>query len=435
MPEGMPNFGGVVGSLVLIAISATAGIAQEPAAEDDYEKEVARAAQRAESFFEEWKKTGILSEEFLDQVVRGERPDLQERVLAGDRLEEITIHPHQALEKVVVTVRDLSPVITELKESDYTTVWRRITKDRFEIWTPTSGELFDATGEKISEARVSRGDGWGREWYGAFLPDGRWVTTDLDELDNRLSFFSAKGKKLKVIKGDTLIPPRPDEQSIPLIGWARSDKQGKGWIVSIGSEEGRGWVRVTPEGKFSRVTCPWKECFPQQLGKRGMYTSLQVMSDDGTTKVTHNEAGHGMWVGWPSYEFPSGKSLVIPDGERFGILSDNQTIYVEDSYNDPTSSREEREGAKMWFFTPDGKCLGTVPGTSVGASLKSGGLWIRLMDDSSLRVDQGKAAGARLSFITEDQQPLIPVELHDDIGLGLFLKGEELALGTWKNAP
>ena len=242
MPEGMPNIGGVARSLVLIGISATVGIAQEPAVEDDYEKEVARASERAESFFKEWKETGKLSEEFLDEVVRGERSDLQEKVLAGDRLEEISIQPPQALEKVVVTVHDLSPVATQLKESDYTTVWRRITKDRFEMWTPTSGELFDATGEKISQARVSRGDGWGREWYGAFLPDGRWVTTDLDEFDNRLSLFSSKGKKLKTIKGDTLIPPRPAEESLPLdrLGTVGQTREGMDSIDRLRRGSGMG---------------------------------------------------------------------------------------------------------------------------------------------------------------------------------------------------
>jgi hypothetical protein len=59
---------------------------------------------------------------------------------------------------------------------NYTYNWviRRITPDRFEMWLPHRGLLFDGTGKTIATALPPRHDGHGREWYGAFLPDGRW---------------------------------------------------------------------------------------------------------------------------------------------------------------------------------------------------------------------------------------------------------------------
>jgi hypothetical protein len=65
--------------------------------------------------------------------------------------------------------------------------------------------------------------------------------------------------------------------------------------------------------------------------------------------------------------------------------------------------------------------------------LKDGGLWVRTLDDSAVRIDKEGVARQKLSF-TEGRRSLIPVELHDDIGLGLFLKDDHLAVGTWKVA-
>ncbi len=54
-----------------------------------------------------------------------------------------------------------------------------------------------------------------------------------------------------------------------------------------------------------------------------------------------------------------------------------------------------------------------------------------LPDNSCARVDKDLAIGARLTFQTEDKKLLVPVELHEGIGLGLFLKDNQLAVGTW----
>jgi hypothetical protein len=295
--------------------------------------------------------------------------------------------------------------------------------------------MFDAEGKRVATAKVHRGDGWGREWYGAFLPDGRWITTDLDERDDRLVMFSTSGKKQWSIQGGILIPEKKNSDqyhSLPLIAWARSAQDGKDWVVSVGSEFGRGWLRVTPNGKWAEIYCPWKECLPQQLGPRGMYTSKNCFSDDGSLVISRMEPGHGIMVGWPHYEFPSGTSVMIPDGGKFGILPQAWAFWIESYQNSLNPTPEERQKEKVWFFDAKGNCQHWIKGRSVGSSLLAGGSWLRLPDDSCVRIDKGYAVGPHRVFATKEKQPLIPVELHEDIGLGVFLLGDQLALGAWK---
>lgn len=52
-------------------------------------------------------------------------------------------------------------------------------------------------------------------------------------------------------------------------------------------------------------------------------------------------------------------------------------------------------------------------------------------DNFLIPRDRGFAIGAHLTFQTEDKKLLVPVELHKDIGLGLFMRDNQLAVGTW----
>ena len=199
---------------------------------------VAAHAKAAEDEFAVWKTNGHESESFQGHAVRGARADLIERVLTGDRLAESEIHVLTPVTTCDVTILDLMPLVCPASGQTPAcgTVWRRITKDRFEVWTPKTGKLFDASGKLVATVKVPRGDGWGREWYGAFLPDGCWVTTDLNERDDRLTMFSAKGKRMWSIKGATLIPQKTDDdsyRSLPLIAWARAAKDGKSWVCLL----------------------------------------------------------------------------------------------------------------------------------------------------------------------------------------------------------
>jgi len=391
----------------------------------------------AEADFATWKATGKEPEEFLKHAILGEREDLVERILAGDRLKETELKPPADATTLEVTIQAQEPVAVKVAEIDidHPTVWRRITRNRFEIWTPKTGKLFDDHGKLLAGVKVHRGDGHGREWYGAFLPDGRWVTTDIEELDKELTMFSAKGKRQWSLKGNTLAPAADAStaESIPLIAWARSNQSGTSWIVSVGSEWGRGWVKVTPDGHWTKVVSPWTECLPQQLGPRGMYVEKSVQSDDGKLAITCNEAGHGMFVGMPTYVFPGDVGVVVPSGDRFGILPDAWAVFIQrcDSAN-VAAPREALQKERVWFFDAKGLYQHWIAGRAVGPSAESGGLWVRLIDDDCVRIDKGFKPAVRHRFVTKAKQPLVAIELHDDIGLGLFLADGKLALGTWR---
>ncbi len=404
------------------------------AVEDEWQKEVKEEGKAAEEDFAVWKSTGKVPESFDDHVKRGDRADLVERIFSNDKLAETEIKSDLPAAACEVTIRDTAPLETTVKESgEHSTVWRRITKDRFEIWTPVSGKLYDAAGRLLTEAKVHRGDGWGREWYGAFLPDGRWITTDIDEFDKEVTAFSAKGKRLWSVKGSKLIPHVNDETaSLSLIAWARSDQSGKAWIVSVGSEEGRGFVKLTPDGKWEKIADPWPECLPQQLRSRGMYTNRYTKSDDGKLMVNRTEAGHGLGVGWPHYNFIAAE-LMIPSGDDFGILPDSWSVFVETESGPINGTVEERKEERVWLFDAQGSFLHWIKGRTVGASLASGGLWVRQMDDSCVLVEKGYTVKIRQRFSTKEKTALVPVELHDDIGLGMFLIGDQLAVGTYES--
>lgn len=405
----------------------------DAAEEDEWEKEVKEAGKEAEADFAIWKSTGKLPEDFEDHVKRGDRADLVQRIFSNDKLAETEIKPDAPATSCEVTIRDTATLETAVKESrDHSTVWRRITKDRFEIWTPMSGKLFDEKGKLLNEAKVRRGDGWGREWYGAFLPDGRWITTDIDEFDKEVTAFSAKGKRLWSIKGAKLAPSANEDMSaLSLIAWARSDKTGKAWIVSVGSERGRGYAKVTPDGKWEKIEDPWTECLPQQLRSRGMYIDRSTKSDDGKLVVNRTEAGHGIGVGWPDYHF-SATEFIIPNGDDFGILPDSWSVFVETDCGTLDGTAEERKDERVWLFDTKGVYQHWIKGRTVGASLASAGLWIRQPDDTCTLVEKGYSVKSRLTFSTKEKAALVPVELHDDIGLGVFLLNDKLVLGTWE---
>jgi len=406
------------------------------AEEDKWEKEVKEAGKAAEADFAIWKSTGNVPEEFEDHVKRGDRADLVQRIFSNDKLAETEIKPDAPATSCEVRIHDTSPLETTIKESgDHSTVWRRITKDRFEIWTPVSGKLFDEKGKLLNEAKVRRGDGWGREWYGAFLPDGRWITTDIDEFDKEVTAFSAKGKRLWSVKGAKLAPSTGKDMEamsdLPLIAWARSDKSGKSWIVSVGSEWGRGYVKLTPDRKWEKIEDPWKECLPQQLRSRGMYTDRYTKSDDGEQMVNRTEASHGINVGWPRYNFIA-TEFIIPNGDGFGILPDSRSVFVETDCGPLNATVQERKDERVWLFDAKGVYQHWIRGRTVGASLSSGGLWIRQLDNTCTLVEKGYTVKSRRTFSTKEKAALVPVELHDDIGLGVFLLNDKLVLGTWE---
>ncbi len=119
--------------------------------------------------------------EIVDEVARDGA--LKNEIQSPLPAREVKLDPLTMLAGVHVNSEDYPP----------TPVFRRMTLTRFEAWTSKEGWLFDATGKVRADVKVPRRDGTGQEWFGAFLPDGTWITTDLWSNDEQLNCFSSFG--------------------------------------------------------------------------------------------------------------------------------------------------------------------------------------------------------------------------------------------------
>ncbi len=185
-----------------------------------------------------------------------------------------------------LALRPLHIMAPDPAETEPVWVIRRMTQNRIEVWLPRHGWLFDGKGKLLSEAKPPRRDGAGRHWYGAFLPDGRWVTTDLFAEDKTLTFFTRTGKWLNEIGTDALVPPKSDESrwDLATISWCRCTRSGDGFVLRVGQNGGRGdaWVNWSGQHcELSEEKSPWKLCYPRDLEPKGSYTYLSVPDDRG----------------------------------------------------------------------------------------------------------------------------------------------------------
>src|SRR5262249_46811747 len=146
-----------------------------------------------------------------------------------------------------------------------TPIWRRITQGTFELWTPHRGWLFNAKGDLLRHVEVKRDEAHsanetapvGREWFGAFLPDGHWITTELHEGDGRVYIFDKHDHCTHEIKSGALLQDWKNRAAAThemlIVPWARSDKTGQRWLVRIGSNEGMGEALLERDGTWRRV--------------------------------------------------------------------------------------------------------------------------------------------------------------------------------------
>jgi len=241
-------------------------------------------------------------------------------------------------------------------------VIRRATSKRIEVWLPRDGWLFDSDGKVINEAHPPRRDGEGRDWFGVFFPDGRWVTTDLWGQDKVLTFFSRTGKWLKEIPGAELVPLKSDDiWGLSTVGWCRCSRDGDVFVASVGQGPGRGVARVSWDGShhvLENANDPWKLCYPRDLEPKGMYTLLSVPDDRLQITMTRQEDGHGPFVGFPVYEAGLVKAR-IPDGGTFGFWPSSENVYVVTTTSTwiRDSAEHSHEGAPIihtWFYHADG---------------------------------------------------------------------------------
>ncbi|MDB6174117.1 MAG: hypothetical protein JWL59_3428 [Chthoniobacteraceae bacterium] len=374
---------------------------------------------------------------------RGERLEVIAEVIADGRLAETRVKVPAKAKTVTVEPR------REIKKGPNGTghiVWRRITPSRFEVWNSARGYLFDAKGNLVHSAKPPRKDGYGREWLGAFLPDGHWITTELLESDGRVYIFDAKEHCTREIKAGNLLEEGATHGKPLLVPWARSTKDGDEWLVRIGSEEGLGEVLLKADGTSRPAKAPpslWQRCMARQLGIRltGGITGYTNESDDGAVQMHSQQPGHGNGVGNPEYELVSATDTValgnIPsDGRIFGFWPHSHACHV---FNDQFT----------WFFDASGKYQGWVEGQRVGDAADGKLMIFRQTDGACITVSPDLHALGRQRFVLPNGHQLYPLELHPDIGLGVFvtkapgehdeltdnlLGSRKVIIGRWKAA-
>lgn len=306
-------------------------------------------------------------------------------------------------------------------------VFRKISPNRLEAWDPREGWLFNSKGKLLVHVRVPRRDGTGREWYGAFLPNGRWITTDLWENDRQLNCFNPGGEWLWELQASRILaaapPPIEPNSNMPLevtpsIGWARADRTGNRWLVGLGTESDRSFAFILPGGKVQPVpenTSLWSLVEPRSMGIRGFFVDLYIDSDDGKVTLDRSCPGHGKGVPWPNYT-PGG--TIYEGDDNFGFWPRSHAFYIE-------TNRGPEKPREVWFFDEKSKYEGQAPGSFLGDGAKLGSLLIQRDEGVVFEValtPAGLEIGTVRRFQWPDGSVAVPLAIYDNWKIGFFLR-------------
>jgi hypothetical protein len=328
----------------------------------------------------------------------------------------------------------------------YPWVIRRMTSDRVELWLPHKGWLFDGTGKNIATALPPRKDGVGREWYGAFLTDGRWATTDLSEMDCVLYLFGRDGRKQKEIQSWTIVPPndvQPKKRA--RIAWCRADRSGKAYVVGVGGDGGRGVAWVSPNGPhriLKKNDEPWQLCYPRDLQAKGLYVCLFVPSEDGQVWLRREEPGHGPFVGFPTFHWDTVPmrnfdyttynqgGVMIPEGGRFGFWPGSHSSFVTVAQpamrqTSPTSA------ADTWFFDPNGYFVARIAAEQLADGTSEGSMLFSTPSHGLVMLDRNLRVTDVAQFQWPDGETAFPYKIFADLRIGFFNRDEHLVLARW----
>ena len=421
----------------LILLAATRALGVEPPVDEAFGRLETQWRQENDP-----EKKRALGRELAEAAIRAEHPELVTESATNGKFAEKEIKiPAAAPEKIELhELQSFSPPpLARYGNNPASWVIRRMTRARFELWQPLHGWLFDEHGRLLNEAKPPRRDGQGREWYGAFLPDGRWVTTDLWEMDRTLSFFDRRGKWRKDLPADKIIPRTRDDYEQPsLIGWCRCDRDGKGFVVSVGANGGRGVAWVGWDGAIrvlNEPNEPWKLCFPRDLEPKGSYTDLACPSDSGNATVTRAEAAHGMFVGFPEYGAPN-FTVRVPDGQTFGFWPDSPNVYiVTETWTEITNTAGEPDNGppswRTWFYGSDGEFAGWIAARRLADTAKGEGMLFLAESGRVVALGKGYKIEKVEEFIGADGTAATPQKLFPDLRIGFFQQGDRLVLARW----
>jgi hypothetical protein len=427
---------GMVRLVVLLpVVFAGLGFAQNPEGVNYFrgisgDEWVKANAKEAEQHFAAWKSAQGAERKREADIARfyawrAERTDMIDQIIADGRLAETEVRAPADTGRVRVKVKHEIPHQRVVGRSTQNPIWRRITPSAFEMWTPGKGWLFNSRGDLLNTAVPSRKKSQGRQWFGAFIPDGRWLTTELRQDDGRVYIFNRKGRCTRGINAAALLENDPETirfAKSELVPWARSTGEGEGWIVRVGSEQGRGESLLNPDGtwrKLAAPSSPWRHCMARQLGIRlsDGNCDYSVESDDGEVQMFSAQAGHGVGVGNPSYEITStrtkdaalriGLDEIPGDGRGFGFWPRSRSTYILGTNG-------------TWFFDAAGNYRGWIAGARVGDAAGGKSMIFRLKDGRCATVSPELKVTRTERFTLADGRRILPLELHPDIGLGVF---------------
>jgi hypothetical protein len=422
--------------------------AQEPSAEEAEDG----PGRRTMELYNVWQQTADplakrkLSEDLANAAVLSQQPEIVSEIATGGHFQEKQINISQGSQPILLRERlrlqppdDNDPRVGE----PFRWVIRRMTADRIEVWLPDHGWLFDGQGQLLNEASPPRRDGVGREWYGAFLPDGSWVTTDLWAQDKVLTFFSPEGKWLKEIDAADLVPHKEGDDgegdaAISTIGWCRCDAVGDGFVVSVGQGAGRGVAWVNAKGEHHLLedrAAPWKLCYPRDLERKGMYTHLYIPSDRGNEWFERNEDGHGPFVGFPTLTASNFKAM-IPDGDTFGFWPGSLSLWIGTkriTWVAPADGGEEVSHSveQTLFYDANGGFTGSIAARRLTDTPALDGMMFCDGADRVISLGRDRSIQKIEQFTWSDGSVASPYKLFSELQLGFFTREKNLVLARW----
>jgi len=413
------------------------------------------------------KKKGEIRQQVLELAIKAQDMDIGEELFAGKSVAQAELPvPTNAVALPLTTIKEWD-LPQDRWNSRYACAIRRIGPKNFELWTSKRGWLFNEKGTSLAEAKVPRRDGTGRHWYGAFLQDGQWITTDLWDFDGRVYIYSPNNKLLSSFSL-MKYSKDPDDAGIPShysTDWTIADCDQRHWIIHIlAAGCDRTNLRVSEWGwrpKIGRwltrhhLWVPDSSWLPvekisslktsvdfRNLGSRFALCGATADSDDGLARISWDEPGHGPGVGWPDYSMNASShrwNSCIPckDTDNLGFFPGSLTTWVGgNKYPVPPGRWYREESFRSWIIDPDGKVLGWLPAERVGDDPDGKRMWFVDEQGRLLKVAQNGAVSEvlqpTLPGATGNDAPFAHV-LFPDLKLGFFYtKPGHLVLARWQ---
>lgn len=355
----------------------------------------------------------------------------------GRSLEEATrALPTSSTGVQLRTVCPLDGVTTEVSWQSEV-IFRKVGPRHVEAWTSSTGYLFASDGKLANKARVPRRDGYGREWYGAFLSDGSWATTDLWSNDRQFHIFSSRGHFVRSLRMPCTVAR------------ARADSKGTAWVVrswrvddfpDCGSHlyhiRRNGVIRDLGE-HFASVV-PSREVGPMM---QDHFVIRELLSDDGSHLLRWTTQAHGYGAMWGNYYLMTAARARARDAftgddatTSAGYIYDRHIYQAGDYGFFPRSLQAWIVTSNgTWILEPSGEVQAVFPGQVLGDAADGKSLLLVGEDGRVFTVSPDVNLSIARKFKHAKHGAAYPVALFDEMRLGFFTveDGGTVLLGKW----